>query len=148
MRIHIYKAPPGTRSVRDLRFDESSRKIDILEVNTEQLALDLEAAMDPTNGGAARGHRVRHVVVVHFGDPHSGLDHVEAGEPFLSEANAPDWLWIESLSDGSVLYQRDDREEPELPSDEMDDDFEDLGLRDDVQDENEGGAEDATGDDR
>lgn len=137
VHLHIYKAPPGTTSVRELQFDESLRKIEILDVNTEQLALNLEAAMSDDSEESAATVRVRHVVIVHFGDPQSGLDHVEVGEPFRAEDDAPDWIWIESLSDGSLIYERPEDETDELASDGVDDDLDDLELRDDAEEEDD-----------
>lgn len=140
MRVHIYKAPPGAIDVRQLRFDASQRQVEILEVNAEQLVLRLEeAAMDSDDDAQGRTPR-RHIVVVHFGDPVSGLSHVEVGEPFLSNLDAPDWLWVESLTDGTLLYERDRSEEADLVSYDMDDDdFGDLALRDEPDEDSADG---------
>ncbi len=144
VHLHIYKAPPGTHEVRELRFDASQRQVDILEVNAEQLALRFDLADDnPEVAPEANTPPVCHIVAVHFGDPLGGLDHVAVGEPYLSDLDAPDWLWIESLSDGELLYQRDQAEEPESSEGDIDDDFDDLKLRD--PEEGEGGASSSAG---
>jgi hypothetical protein len=134
--VHIYKAPPGITDVRKLRFDGSKRQISILEGNADQLAMNFAAAAGEEAPEGIDGGSGRHVVVVHFGDPVDGLDKVIAGEPFLSELDAPDWIWIESLSEQTVLYERDEQEPDAVPSDEADDDdFDDLEMRDDAADD-------------
>lgn len=134
-RLHIYKAPPGITDVRKLRFNGSKRQIEILKVNADQLALNLEAALGHDVAQESDGAG-RQIVVVHFGGPIDGLGKVIVGEPFLSNLDAPDWLWIEDLVEETMLYERE--REPELSEaiasdDVMDDDFDDLRLRDDAE---------------
>lgn len=138
--LHFYKAPPGITDVRKLRFNNSRRQVDILKVNANQLALDLEAASGIDVSERRSNGAGRQIVIVHFGDPIDGLGNVVAGEPFLSDLNAPDWVWIEDLADATLLYERE-RPQPEaIVSDDVrdDDDFNDLPLRDDVSGEQTG----------
>lgn len=130
VRLHIYKAPPGTEDVRELRFKASKRQVEILEVNAAQLALRFDEVSSSTDlGTASTTAPVRHIVAFHFGDPVDGLDRVVVGEPYLSDLNAPDWMWIESLSDGTLLYERDEPNASEAIAEDIDDDFDDLEVR-------------------
>jgi hypothetical protein len=133
VRLHIYKAPPGTHDVRQLRFDASHRQVEILEVNAEQLAMrfdDVAAEREPELTASTTAGSPSHIVAVHFGDPIGGLHNVAVGEPYLSDLDAPDWVWIESLSEGALLYEREEPQTPEASEEDIDDDFDDLELRD------------------
>ena len=138
VRLHIYKAPPGTEDVRELRFKASKRQVEILEVNAAQLALRFDEAV--AGASVSTSAPVRHIVAFHFGDPVDGLDRVAVGEPYLSDLNAPDWMWIESLSDGTLLYQRDEPSASEPIAEDVDDDFDDLEVRRRSPEEDEGDA--------
>jgi hypothetical protein len=141
--VHFYKAPPGVTDVRKLRFNGSKRQIEILRVNADQLALDLEAALGHDVSEKRSDGVARHIVVVHFGDPIDGLNKLIVGEPFLSDLDAPDWLWIEDLVEEAMLYERESPTTESVASEDVrdDDDFDDLRMRDDAKSEDD----DATG---
>ena len=124
--LHFYKAPPGVVDVRDLRFDESKTKLELLAENADQLALEFD---EPE---FVHRPELRHAVVIHFGDPIGGLSHVEVGAPFASPVNGHDWEWVESLSDPPApALDGGDPADHDEDSEEADEEDFDLRLRDD-----------------
>jgi hypothetical protein len=91
--VHFYKAPPGIFDVRALRFDESEMKIELAQVNADQLSFTFEGLAEAP--AAAAASLPTHVVVVHFGDPIGGLHRVEVGSPYANVMGGCEWAWIE-----------------------------------------------------
>lgn len=127
--LHIYKAPPGAIDVRELRFNASKTKLELVSQNADQLEL-FEKEKTHTLGSKD----LHHVVIVHFGDPQNGLRRVDVGAPILDDVLGYDWTWVDALSELDP-YQEDDASEGEVGSDSVDDEDFGLEMRDDVGDD-------------
>jgi len=124
IRIYLYKAPPGSRSVWGVTFD-SEIKQHLSRENAAQPSLFRadEPAGDPLN-----------LVAVHYGSPHEGFVGLDIGAPYLADESRVAWAWSHQV-DG-----RDDAMAP--PESALGDDgagFAGLRL---VEDERETSAED------
>lgn len=96
-RLWLYKAPPGSRSIADLVFDNDTKK-QLSGVNAAQLGLVINAnndfQLDP-EGIATE------IVIVMFGSPEEGFSHAQVGAPFT----------IKAANDGKIVvrWQWDER---------------------------------------
>jgi hypothetical protein len=100
LRVYFYKAPPGARSVHGLRLDDTEIKKELSTVNGQQLEL--------FNRSGARGSaELLNLVVVHFGDPSSGLEKLDVGAPYLAHGEVA-WDWFESFDDADADTGTDD----------------------------------------
>jgi hypothetical protein len=87
--VHFYKGRSGAGDVGEIRFDQSRTKLELVSANADQLALVFD------EGESAPSARdVRHLVVVHVGDPDEGLSGAWIGAPVLSAVNGFQWLWL------------------------------------------------------
>jgi hypothetical protein len=94
--VHFYKGRRGEGDVGEIRFDQSRTKLELVSANAEQLAIVFQE--DESAYGA---HEIRHLVVVHVGDPSEGLVGAWIGAPVPSPLNGFRWLWLERL-DGTA----------------------------------------------
>lgn len=92
--LHVYKAPPGAIDVREVRFNASKVKLELVAENAAQLALVFEEPELQVPSGPD----LKHIVAVHFGDPKEGLQRVDVGAPYADEINGWDWKWVDGLS--------------------------------------------------
>jgi hypothetical protein len=136
VELYFYKAPPGVCDVRSLRFDASKMQLEILEANSNQLALDF--GDEPAQPG-----ELRHVVCVHFGDPFEGLHRADVGAPTESALEGIRWEWLECLSDDGDEASATPLDN--APREDDDDDDFDLRLRDWPTEEDRGVSGDSTG---
>jgi hypothetical protein len=127
--LYVYKAPPGIVDVHQLRFRSSQTKLELIEQNADQLAFTFD---EPAVRAAAG--RLRHVVVVHFGDPDTGLLRVDVGAPYATALNGCEWEWVECLS-ALEPFVEETRDEQELGSDVMDDEDFGLEMRDHIDED-------------
>lgn len=125
--IHVYKAPPDAVDVRDLRFNASKTKLELVSANGDQLELEFEEELSGRDEAP-----LMHIVIVHFGDPQQGLARVEVGAPYLSDLMGYDWEWTENLSDLPPHSDEDLSENGQLGSESMDSDDFGLEMRDDL----------------
>ena len=90
--VHFYKGRGGAGDVGEMRFDQSRTKLELVSANADQLAMvfDEDAAM-------LTHCEVRHLVVVHVGNPSDGFVDAWIGAPILSPVNGFRWLWLERL---------------------------------------------------
>lgn len=130
--LYIYKAPPGVTDVRQLRFRSSKTKLDLVTENADQLSFVFEEGLAP-RGRAG----LKHVVLVHFGDPETGLVRIDVGAPYLTDLNGCEWEWVECLSALQPYVEGDAETSGELASDSMVDEDFDLEMRDEAEDEGE-----------
>jgi hypothetical protein len=127
--LHIYKAPPGAVDVREVRFNASKVKLELLTENAAQLALVFEEPELQMPGNPD----LKHVVVVHFGDPHEGLQRVDVGAPYADEVNGWEWEWVDCLSE---LKPYDaEQEDGDVASDAMVDEDFGLEMREDAEED-------------
>lgn len=98
--IYLYKAPPGAVDIRGLAFDDSELKLEIRQVNADQLSFDL-GELASTNTTMPRA---TNIVVVHFGDPTAGFGHAEIGAPYSTTTGDCDWAWHEPFEDDEDDY--------------------------------------------
>lgn len=131
--LHIYKAPPGAIDVQELRFNASKTKLELVSENANQLALRFEEE----ELQVPDSENLKHVVVVHFGDPQNGLARVDVGAPFAGDVNGWEWEWVDALSELEP-YQEEGDGDGELGSDAMDDEDFGLEMRDDVEGDERG----------
>jgi hypothetical protein len=127
--LYFYKAPPGTTSIRGLRFDESEMKLQIARGNADQLKLDLDGLL-PAETQLRADELPRHAVIVHFGGPELGFEQAYIGAPYRTATGACEWAWYEPFdtpSDGLAVHDDDD-----FPA--GDNGFDDLRLRDEGDD--------------
>lgn len=90
--VHFYKGRRGAGDIGEIRFDQSRTKLELVSANAEQLAIvfdEDEAALEQCE--------VRHLVVVHVGNPSDGFVDAWIGAPVLSPVNGFRWLWLERL---------------------------------------------------
>lgn len=90
--VHFYKGRSGASDVGEIRFDQSRTKLELVSANAEQLAMvfdEDEAVLEQCE--------VRHLVVVHVGNPRDGFVDAWIGAPVLSPINGFRWLWLERL---------------------------------------------------
>lgn len=108
VRVYFYKAPPGARSVWDLRLDDAEVKRRLSASNGRQLEL---FSRHPRAGHAD----LQNVIVVHYGDPHAGPGHLDVGAPYISGEELA-WDWCERFdldvtdeqTASSILVRADD----------------------------------------
>jgi hypothetical protein len=99
VRVYFYKAPPGARSVHELRLDDTEIKKELSSSNGQQMALF-------TRSGAAGNALLLNILVVHFGDAEAGLQKLDVGAPYLHGKEIA-WDWNErfdtdAASEGSA----------------------------------------------
>jgi hypothetical protein len=87
--VHFYKAPPGVTDIRMLTFDESEMKLELRKDNADQLSL-FSSELSGSNTAMPS-----HVVIVHFGDPHTGFHSAEVGAPYSTDTGHCEWSWHE-----------------------------------------------------
>ncbi len=90
--VHFYKGRSGTSDVGEIRFDQSRTKLELLTANAEQLAMVFEE-----DEAVLEQCQMRHLVVVHVGNPSDGFVDAWIGAPVLSPVNGFRWLWLERL---------------------------------------------------
>lgn len=87
VRLYFYKAPPGSRTVWDVRLDDTEIKKELSSSNGHQLELFNRAH---GNGYA----QLLNIIVVHYGDPLTGLHKLEIGAPYIAKDGIA-WDWHE-----------------------------------------------------
>lgn len=90
VRVYFYKAPPGKHRVQDLRLDDTEIKKELSSSNGIQLALF-------NRSGGEGNADLLNVLVVHFGDPLTGLEKLDVGAPYLLNSEVA-WDWDEPFS--------------------------------------------------
>lgn len=87
LRVYFYKAPPGASTVHGLRLDDTEIKKELSAANGRQLEL--------FNRAGGQGHaELVNLIVVHYGEPLTGLEKVDVGAPYLAD-NEIAWDWHE-----------------------------------------------------
>jgi hypothetical protein len=118
VRIYFYKAPPGARTVHDLRLDDTEIKKELSTSNGQQIALF-------NRGGGAGNAELANIVVVHYGDPIMGLEKLDVGAPYVI-ADEIAWDWQERFDSDA---ESGDGTVPAAPSQLEDDGTGYNGLR-------------------
>lgn len=95
VRVYLYKAPPGASTVWDLRLDDAEIKKELSSSNGRQMALFNRSGGD---GNA----QLLNVIVVHYGDPVTGLEKVDVGAPYVTDDGIA-WDWHERFSAAEPL---------------------------------------------
>lgn len=88
--FHFYRAGPDGESAVSYRLDGTMTKVRIRNSNRNQLALNLFPA-------ASEDEAVSHLVVLHSGDPETGLDGIHIGAPTSLDGDDTTWLWMEQV---------------------------------------------------
>lgn len=87
VRVYFYKAPPGARSVWDLRLDDAEVKRSLSKSNGRQLELF-------SRHGRPGHPDLLNLIVMHYGDPHVGPGHLDVGAPYITGDELA-WNWHE-----------------------------------------------------
>lgn len=91
LRLFFYKAPPGASSVYDLRLDDAEIKRELSTTNGRQLELF-------NRQGGVGNVELLNLVVLHHGDPITGLTRVDIGAPYL-DGDKIAWDWFERFDE-------------------------------------------------
>lgn len=91
MRLFFYKAPPGASSVYDLRLDDAEIKMELSTTNGRQLELF-------NRQGGVGNVELLNLIVLHYGDPTTGLTRVDVGAPYLNDDKIA-WDWFERFDE-------------------------------------------------
>lgn len=89
VRVFFYKAPPAARTVHDLRLDDTEIKKELSTSNGQQIALF-------NRSGGEGNAELANIVVVHYGDPITGLEKLDVGAPYVNRDEIA-WDWYERL---------------------------------------------------
>jgi hypothetical protein len=89
VRVFFYKAPPSARTVHDLRLDDTEIKKELSTSNGQQIALF-------NRSGGEGNAELTNIVVVHYGDPITGLEKLDVGAPYVNGDEIA-WDWCERL---------------------------------------------------
>lgn len=130
--FHLYRAGEEGESASVFRLDGTDTKVSIRQSNAEQLSLGF---LDHADEG-----ELEHLVLLHCGDPESGLDSIQVGAPTSLSGVDTTWLWMEQVwpvssaaaggPDASEVRPFGEGPRPNL----------DLALRDDDADQRVDGA--------
>lgn len=88
--MHFYKYP----DMETAKFDRSQVRRQLVSDN-QQLSLFSDSFGRLTPVEVARS--AKHLVVVHQGDPHSGLRSIDVGVPINQLSDGSQWLWRDNL---------------------------------------------------
>jgi len=158
VRVYFYKAPPTARTVHDLRLDDTEIKRELSTSNGHQIELF-------NRSGGEGNVQLLNIVVVHYGDPVAGLGKLDIGTPYVIGTEIA-WDWYERFDNGaaaaddatptlgddgagyrglrlvpSEVERSDEPEEPAASAEPATSEFEALGLRDDLhQDDSDAGT--------
>jgi len=91
LRLFFYKAPPGATSVYDLRLDDAEIKRELSTTNGRQLELF-------NRQGGVGNVELLNLVVLHYGDPITGLVRIDVGAPYL-DGDRIAWDWFERFDE-------------------------------------------------
>jgi hypothetical protein len=94
VRLFFYKAPPGASSVYDLRLDDAEIKRELSTTNGRQLELF-------NHQGGVGNAELLNVIVLHYGDPATGLSKVDVGAPYLDDDKIA-WDWFERFDESEA----------------------------------------------
>jgi hypothetical protein len=87
VRAYFYKAPPSARTVHDLRLDDTEIKKELSTSNGQQIALF-------NRSGGEGNAQLLNIVVVHYGDPVTGIEKLDVGAPYVTGKEIA-WDWYE-----------------------------------------------------
>jgi len=87
VRAYFYKAPPSARSVHHLRLDDTEIKKELSTSNGQQMALF-------NRSGGEGNAELLNILVVHYGDPVTGLEKLDVGAPYVNGEEIA-WDWYE-----------------------------------------------------
>lgn len=94
LRLFFYKAPPGASSVYDLRLDDAEIKRELSTTNGRQLELF-------NRQGGVGNVELLNLVVLHYGEPATGLTRVDVGAPYL-DGDKIAWDWFERFDESEA----------------------------------------------
>jgi hypothetical protein len=110
VRAYFYKAPPTARTVHDLRLDDTEIKKELSTSNGQQIALF-------NRSGGEDNAQLLNILVVHYGDPVTGLEKLDVGAPYVNSEEIA-WDWYERFdSDAASANGTPSRTHPPLGDD-------------------------------
>ena len=98
VRAYFYKAPPGARTVHDLRLDDTEIKKELSTSNGQQMALF-------NRSGEEGNAELLNILVVHYGDPVTGLEKLDVGAPYVNGDEIA-WDWYERFDSDAASRGR------------------------------------------